>query len=116
MAKGLRWYTYKDDSGIQYAVKLSKNVEGASALGFSPLTSTGTPRLPSGFKMRKVHAVRSGGTGQGFARRTFYVADRQQSIFAAKTPTNITYDGVAYVTTGKVGESMTFANTVDTGL
>jgi hypothetical protein len=115
MAVGKRWYEYLDDGGTKYAVQLNKNM-ALAPFGFAVLAAASTPRLPTGFRMRTITAVRRAGTGQGFMRRTFPVAKRDTAIFAAKTPTDFTYDNTQFSSTGKQGEQMTFASLVDTGI
>jgi hypothetical protein len=107
-----RWFEYKDDDGLGYAVQLDESTSEATALGFSAISAiTRNERrfLLAGatipLEMRYVLLVqRTPAAGEKAARRKVYVGSLGATIWANGNNV-ITLDGIAWNVTRKIGES-----------
>jgi hypothetical protein len=112
MSGSIKWFSYKSDSGTDYAVKLDES--NATALGFAAPTAGLLP-LPKGWKMRQVNCVLTGsGEGAGFYRRSFPVGSLTAGAWTAETA--LTLSGGSWQPVSRTGEKTLKAFVPDTGL
>lgn len=101
-------YVYKDDTDVDYIVKLDKTLGEIPELGMQAAVSADLtkPTLPSGFKMRRI--LWSGLIG-GKVRTKRLVCSRTSTAYAAtgSTEFNIS-DSTQGATTGRTGEKKTY--------
>lgn len=100
-------YQYTDDQGETLNLKLDDTLAGLTGTGLTAaVAGEGTPK-PTGFQPRGVYWK---GTATGFttARKFIICGTTDAALYASNTPQALTIDGVAGITTGRRGESLSF--------
>lgn len=102
-------YTYTSDSGAKYVLTLDETlvVVGSGLSPYDPATDAGYGPPPKRFKPRIVYWQ---ATGAGFVgkRKKLVAGLAAEDLYASDVRQPITIDGVAGVTTGRIGEKITF--------
>lgn len=102
-------YIYESDSGQQYLLLLDTTLATLANTGLVAATATNaagaTPR-PLRFKPRGVwwQSTTAGTPGRKF----LICGDVTAGLYASQTSQAVTIDGIAGVTTGRVGEQLTY--------
>ncbi len=107
-----RWFEYRDDDGLGYAVQLDESTSELTQLGFNPISAAtraarryllASSTIP--VAMRYILCVeRDPAAGEKAARRKVFVGSLEALIW--NNGSNIiTIDGVAWNVTRKIGES-----------
>lgn len=100
---------YTTDSGKSIILRIDDDlvVTGSSLPTYDPASPPAN--ITGKFQRFKPRGVYWEGTATGFeGRRKFLICgDSDATLYAADTPTTVTVDGVAGITTGKRGESYT---------
>lgn len=97
------YYVYTSDTGVAY--NLLTDTDLATAAGL-PQALSGNPRPPTGFQARGVYLE---ATIDGAIRRKFLKCNADSAAYNSDVGTNVTIDGTIFRTTGRKGESLSFA-------
>jgi hypothetical protein len=100
---GRSWYSYTADSGQVFSIQMDDSI--AASVG-AVLDDT-NPSPPKRLEPRVVHceAVVTGGI---IKRKSVVVPLISAAVYATDTTATITIDGLAFQTTGRTGEKLTF--------
>lgn len=96
-----RYYAYTSDSGVAY--KYLTDLDLGTAIG-ATLNDT-NPDFPRRFSPRVLYCKDENGN-----RKKVIVPTVGNSAYAADASTTLTIDGVAFETTGRVGERLSFGS------
>lgn len=98
-----QWYLYEADSGISYSYLTDSDL--ATAAGATPDATS--PNFPRRFKPRVVFVQGTSATGQ-VLRKELIIPTNDSSLYSPQTTQTVTIDGVAFSTTGRRGEKVSF--------
>lgn len=103
---GLRkWYLYVGDSGVSYSYLTDVDLATASGA-----TADATfPNMPKRFKPRVVFVEGVSATGQKL-RKSLIVPTNDSTLYSPQTSQVVNIDAVAFQTTGRRGETASFAS------
>lgn len=100
-------YQYTNDQGETYNLKLDDTLATLTGTGLTAaVAGEGIPK-PTGFQPRGVYWK---GTATGFttARKFIICGTVDAELYGSDSPQAVTIDGVAGITTGRRGESLSF--------
>lgn len=100
---GRSWYAYTGDSGESYSIQMDDSL--AEAVG--AVLNDSNPAPPKRLEPRVVHCE-TVVTGGLLKRKSVIVPTPDGAEYATDTTTTITIDGLAFQTTGRTGERLTF--------
>lgn len=104
---GRSYYQYQADDGSNYSLLLDDS--NAAATGM--VEDDSFPAPPRRFKPRVVFVERN--LGARIARKELVVPTSANAAYATNTTSNITIDTLAYTTTGRRGEKLSFPRNAD---
>ena len=101
------WYIYESDassggSTVQYGILTDDSL--AEAAGFDPMT-TPIEGLPRRFRMRYVLCQKS---DDPTVRKRLWIPTQDNPLYNSRASQTVEIDGEEFVTTGRVGERMSF--------
>lgn len=101
------YYTYTDDEANDYSIQMDDTL--AAAVG-ATLGAT-DPAPPRRFRPRRLFVERS--VDGVIKRKELVVTDVNFAGYASNVSTNVTIDGLVWITTGRKGEALSFPKNAD---
>lgn len=103
-------YVYTSDSGDSYVITTDATLgalTGCDLTAFNPASPGGATAAPKRFKPRGVY-WKGTATGYEKARKFLICGTTDATLYDTTVGATLTIDGVAGVTTGRRGETLTF--------